>query len=76
MSNPSRTYRLVEKELGQSLRTWVRNRYVDRGESWSTVAMELHKATGLGVTAETLRVWFQDMKRPRGKPEPESAEAS
>lgn len=56
-------YQLAEKALGQNLRTWVRTRFY-RGESWRTIALALRDATHIDIAPETLRLWFDDMKRP------------
>lgn len=63
MGKPSRTYVLIEKQLGQNLRTWVRVRYINRRLSWQDVSRELHDAIGATVTPETLRLWFPEYKR-------------
>lgn len=57
MTNPSRTYLLIEERLGESLSDYIAGNR-ERGLSWNAIARELHDRTKVGVTSETLRIWF------------------
>lgn len=48
--------------LDGKLDEFVGSRRAD-GRSWRLIARDLHEATGLDVTHETLRTWFVDVER-------------
>jgi hypothetical protein len=51
------TQQLAELKLGGSLEQWVTDRRT-RGDSWRTIARDLHAETNIAVSDETLRQWF------------------
>lgn len=51
------TQQLAEIKLGHPLEQWV-NEARDRGDSWRTISRDLHLATGVTVSDESLRQWF------------------
>lgn len=55
------TYRLIEDRLGKDLRRHVSTAW-HRGDSWATIARDLHASTGLPVSPETVRLWFPHLK--------------
>lgn len=59
MTNPSRTYLLLEERLGEPLAGYVEASRAG-GLSWNAIARDLHERTKVGVTSETLRIWFFD----------------
>lgn len=68
MSNRSRTYLLVEERLGRPLERHVmklRGNQPRGSTSWEHIARQLHDATGVAVTSETLRIWFYDAEQKR-----------
>jgi hypothetical protein len=58
MSRPTRLHRLIEERLDCSLAEYVAARRPDT--SWQDLADEIHKATGIEVSDEALRLWFAD----------------
>lgn len=64
MSNPSRTYLLLQDRLGSDLQEHVSG-LRQSGESWHAIANELGNRTDVLVTPETLRLWFGAM--PKGQ---------
>lgn len=59
--SPSRTYLLIEERLNGALLDYV-TAARDAGKSWHIIAVELHVATNVTVTSETLRIWFHDLE--------------
>lgn len=57
MSNPSRTYQLVEERLGQPLTPYVQHLRAG-GASWHSVSLDLANRTEVGITPETARLWW------------------
>jgi hypothetical protein len=51
------TQQLLELKLGRELGDFV-TKARDHGDSWRTIARDLHLATGLAVSDESLRQWF------------------
>lgn len=51
----------LEKLLGEddTLEAFVRTRRAE-GTSWRQISVDLHNATGVLVTHESLRAWFPD----------------
>lgn len=62
MTNPSRTYLLVEERLGSDLRKHVA-KLRRAGESWNSIAHDLSDRTEVVITDETLRIWFRAMPK-------------
>lgn len=58
---PHRTARfeLVQVRLGRDLVQYVNGRR-DARDSWRTIAADLSAITGVAVSYETLRTWFDD----------------
>jgi hypothetical protein len=58
MAQPSKRYLEIEERLGQSLADLIASR---RGEgiAWRRIALEVTARTGIDVTGESLRMWFQ-----------------
>lgn len=57
MTNPSRTYLLIEDRLGEPLLDFVLALRA-RKTSWAAIAREIDKRTDVAITPETLRIWF------------------
>jgi hypothetical protein len=64
MSNRSRTYLLLEERLGRQLDKRVMKARA-AGQSWNQIARELDYDTHVPVTAETVRLWFDDADKAR-----------
>lgn len=62
MSNPSRTYLLLQDRLGSDLEKHV-SELRQGGESWHAIANDLGNRTSVLVTPETLRLWFGAMPK-------------
>jgi hypothetical protein len=59
MEQPSALYQLVESKLGGgTLADYVAARRATT--SWRAMAADLSQRTGLTVSHETLRLWFQE----------------
>ena len=58
---PDRTarFQLVQLRLGRDLTQYVTLRRADQ-ESWRTIAADLTSISGVSVSHETLRTWFDD----------------
>lgn len=54
---PTPTQLAANHLLDGKLDEFVESRRAD-GRSWRLIARDLHEATGLDVTHETLRIWF------------------
>lgn len=63
MQQRSRVYQLIEDRLGSDLEAWVTEQR-NQAASWNTIAIGLHTRTGVTVTGESLRNWFD--AKPRG----------
>jgi hypothetical protein len=55
-------YRLVERQLSESLADYVSARRP--AQSWRTIAAELGDQIGVEVSHESLRLWFADAEEP------------
>jgi hypothetical protein len=55
---PSKLYRLVEERLDGTLADFIAARRPH--QSWRRIAAELDECTGIGVSWESLRLWFAD----------------
>lgn len=55
-STPSRLYRQIERQLDGTLVDFVAARRPH--ESWRRIAADVHEATGVEVSWESLRSWF------------------
>lgn len=65
MSNPSRTFQLIEAKLGRSLEDHAREMR-QGGASWHAITLDVATRTEVAVTPETLRIWLAhlpDMER-------------
>lgn len=54
-------YELLQVRLGRDLDAYIRTAR-SQGRSWRTIADDLSTVTGVDVTFETLRVWFQEAR--------------
>lgn len=59
MSNPSRTFQLIETKLDRPLAEHVRA-LRQGGSSWHSVSLALAAETGVAVTPETIRIWLSN----------------
>ena len=58
---PTPTQQLIELKLGdESLEQFVRSRRATK-TAWRHIARDVHEATGVDVTLESLRSWFPDV---------------
>ncbi len=55
-STPSRLYRQIERRLDGTLADFVAARRPH--ESWRRIAADIEEATGVEVSFESLRTWF------------------
>lgn len=63
MTQPSPLYQLIETKLGEPLADWIAERRrpgLRPPASWRALAAELQRATGVAVSFETLRTWFDE----------------
>lgn len=56
MSEPSQLYRLVEERIQGTLPQYVAANRATL--SWRAMASDLHERTGIRVSHQTLRLWF------------------
>lgn len=71
MSKPTRTFLLVQERLGKNLSQYVARRW-NAGASWNEIARDLYSETNVGITSETLRIWFPNL-RPQNRAKSGSA---
>lgn len=64
MSNRSRTYQLLEERLNRPLDKLVLKAR-SRRQSWDQIARQLDRDTGVPVTAQTVRNWFDAADKAR-----------
>ncbi len=59
MSTPTPTYQLIEERLDGTLEEFVRTRRpLTPPASWRQIAADIKDATGVTVSHESLRAWF------------------
>lgn len=56
---PSPTYRLLDHLIAEGVDVFVAERRARR-RSWRRIAQDLYEATGVDITYETVRSWFQE----------------